>query len=121
MKIRINGNSVRLRLKRSDVTDLAETGIVSQRISFGLHTLDYILKAEETATPKAVFESGRIIISIPEKFAAEWPTNEIVGIEGKQDIGDNDFLKILVEKDFKCLDHTDEDQSDNYENPNRTC
>jgi hypothetical protein len=26
-----------------------------------------------------------------------------------------------VEKDFVCLDHTDEDQSDNYPNPNRTC
>jgi len=27
----------------------------------------------------------------------------------------------LLEKDFVCLDHTTEDQSDNYENPNTTC
>jgi len=27
----------------------------------------------------------------------------------------------LVEKDFICLDETTEDQSDNYENPNKTC
>jgi len=27
----------------------------------------------------------------------------------------------LVEKDFQCLDHTLEDQSDMYHNPNKTC
>ena len=30
-------------------------------------------------------------------------------------------LYLLIEKDFACLDHSSEDQSDNYENPNKTC
>ena len=28
---------------------------------------------------------------------------------------------LLIEKDFVCLDHTLEDQSDNYANPNKVC
>ena len=31
------------------------------------------------------------------------------------------FMKILVEKDFQCLDKTTEDQSDFFVNPNTTC
>jgi len=30
-------------------------------------------------------------------------------------------LKLLLEKDFVCLDDTDEDQSDQYDNPNAKC
>jgi hypothetical protein len=36
-------------------------------------------------------------------------------------LGNGQSLKLLLEKDFVCLDHTDEDQSDNYPNPNKTC
>jgi hypothetical protein len=34
---------------------------------------------------------------------------------------DGTLLTLLIEKDFACLDHVDEDQSDNYPNPNKTC
>jgi hypothetical protein len=32
---------------------------------------------------------------------------------------EDNSLYLLVEKDFVCLDETSEDQSDNYENPNK--
>ena len=36
-------------------------------------------------------------------------------------IGKGKDLFLLIEKDFVCLDHTFEDQSDNYPNPNKLC
>jgi len=36
-------------------------------------------------------------------------------------INDDQSLYLLIEKDFKCLDETTEDQSDNFENPNIAC
>ncbi len=49
---------------------------------------------------------------MPEIMAAEWEITDRVGFEGF----DNDLF-LLIEKDFKCLDETIEDQSDNYDNP----
>ena len=43
---------------------------------------------------------------------AEWADTDRVGFENKA----NNFY-LLVEKDFKCLDNVEEDQSDNYPNP----
>ena len=43
------------------------------------------------------------------------------GFENNMDFGDGKQLFLLIEKDFVCLDETIEDQSDNYENPSKTC
>ena len=46
----------------------------------------------------------------------EWLTTERVTFADE-----SGTVSILLEKDFACLDNTDEDQSDNYPNPNKTC
>jgi len=122
MKLRIKGNSLRLRLSKTDVQRLAETGRVSDKISFGVEQLMYSLKsADNIEQPEATFSINHIIITIPAKFVAEWPSNNTIGIDAIQNTGNNETLSILIEKDFQCLDETTEDQSDNYTNPNSTC
>jgi hypothetical protein len=53
---------------------------------------------------------------MPETMIAEWISTDRVGFDGQ-----SGPVKILVEKDFVCIDNTLEDQSDNYPNPNIKC
>ena len=118
MKIRINNNSLRIRLSKSEVSTLATEGTLDNKINFGTGVLKYILS--QSAVDKqlvATFSNDSIVVSIPDSFALDWPNNNIIGLDGDQPISETETLYILVEKDFKCIDNSTEDQSDNYENP----
>ena len=122
MKIRIKGNAVRLRLSKTDLRVLEENKTVTERTSFGATQLVYELKpVGDCETLSANFENNTITIVIPASFSSVWNANEIVSIDSQQDIGNNETLYILVEKDFQCLDKTIEDQTDYFINPNTTC
>ena len=57
MKLRLNGNSLRLRLTRPEVTQLREAGAVEQSVDFGLGTvLTYRIQSRDVTDPMhAVF------------------------------------------------------------------
>jgi hypothetical protein len=112
MKLRIKGNSVRLRLTRSEVAQLANTGLVEELTNFGSGYLIYAIKTAEQDQLSASFTDGRITIFMPLEFAAAWAGNDIVGLQQ-----DGPGLQILVEKDFTCIDRKEEDQSDQFEHP----
>ncbi len=122
MKIRIKGNSVRLRLSKSEVAKLDNIGYLEEQTSFGDNKFEYALqRTNEGDDLTAKFDAGKISIFIPAKFVKDWPANDTIGFESRMPLTGTDSLYILVEKDFICLDETTEDQSDNYENPNKTC
>lgn len=58
---------------------------------------------------------------VPQALVNGWPQNNTVGFNAKKPLPNNGSLYLLLEKDFICLDDTTEDQSDNYNNPNKTC
>ncbi len=117
MKIRIRGNSIRLRLTKSEVEQFGKDGKVTERTNLGSSAFVYKLAKYDGEEMSAGFEQGEMTIYIPQQIAQDWVTKEIVGFDHliKHDNGEE--LYILLEKDFKCLDQTAEDQSDNYENP----
>lgn len=122
MKIRIKGNSIRYRLSRSEVTRLAETGYLEEQTIFPKNRFLYALQMvgnQQELT--AEFTGSKISIYMPASFVKDWPANNTVGIDCKMALTETDSLYLLVEKDFICLDETSEDQSDNYENPNKSC
>ena len=121
MKLRIKGNSIRLRLTKSEVEQLPNTKYIEEKTSFGKKTFFYALESKASIDKlSASFEDEKITVFIPESFVKDWAGNDIVGIDSNLNIND-DALHILVEKDFKCLNETFEDQSDNFENPNADC
>ena len=65
MKIRINGNSVRLRLTKTEIETFANAGIVSETISFGSSKLVYTLKKGNVKTLAANYHSNQIEVIIP--------------------------------------------------------
>jgi hypothetical protein len=121
MKIRIKGNSIRLRLSQGDVAEFAKTGKVEERTEFGASSQSffYLIAAESDAEKiSARFENGRISITIPQAVAENWRKTEETGISGEQELPTGKTLRILIEKDFACLaPRADEDESDNFPHP----
>ena len=122
MKMRIKGNTIRLRLLRSEVDRLAHSGVVSDEIRFGVDTgqaLKYSIAASDgVEVVTAQFSDDQILILIPESDALDWTTSERVGIEATQDVGNNTVLSMLIEKDFECTSRPDDpDNADAFPNP----
>jgi hypothetical protein len=118
MKLRIKGNSVRYRLTKTDVATFAEKGYVEERTQFGTGVFIYAMKVSDEVAMTATLGNNLIMMSIPATMAKEWTETEQVGMQASIALGaSGDQLSLLIEKDFKCLDDVDEDQSDNYDNP----
>ena len=123
MKIRIKGNSIRLRLTKTDVADLKEKGMVSEKTVFESETIfHYSLYVDaDSKEINAKFSDQTIEIFLPEKEAKILIDTEQITIENSQYNGEKDQLFLLIEKDLQCLDSTSEDQSDMYENTKTQC
>jgi hypothetical protein len=101
MKLRFHGDSLRLRLSQAEMARLAETGRVEDTLTFAPgQILSYSL--ETGAALAAAFDGGRISIVVPVAAA------RIEGASGP--------VKVLVEKDFRCL-HSGEEDADAFPNP----
>ncbi|MCA6075252.1 DUF7009 family protein [Fulvivirga sedimenti] len=103
MKIRILGNSLRLRLSQSEVANLAEDMHVSDSINFGGRKLIYALQGADVESISAEYNGDIITVNVPESQIREWTASEQVGFDHRQKLTDNSYLNILVEKDFACL------------------
>lgn len=123
MKLRIKGNSVRLRLTKTEVDRISsEDGYLEEQTSFGNTHFTYALQQVSSGNElSASFDGNKITMFVPSALTNGWPQNNVVGFEANMPLGENKSLYLLLEKDFVCLDHTNEDQSDNYENPNKVC
>ena len=122
MKLRIKGNSLRIRLTKTEVNIIANTGYLEEETLFGKNKFVYALqRVDEGNELSAALEENKMIIFVPSSLTKEWPANNIVGFNAEMPVADNKTLFLLIEKDFVCLDETTVDQSDNYENPNKTC
>ena len=118
MKIRIKENSIRLRLTRSEVAQFLRDGYYSQTCTIGSSLFSYTLKSSAEADNLcAHFKNGEITVLMPSTWLLQWADEAKVGFSGSISVEDGKVLLIKVEKDFVCLDDTDEDQSDNYPNP----
>ncbi len=117
MKIRIEDNSVRLRLRKSEVTALSEGGVLCGSTEFPEHTFKYCLKASPSVSDlQASFSKGTITVLLPESWARGWAAAPTVGFETQQDL-DGATLHLLIEKDFVCLDRDPETQKDQFAHP----
>jgi hypothetical protein len=121
MKLRLQFNSIRLRLKRSEVEQFVRTGRLEEKIVFGDaagDTLHYVLEASDLmSSPRAGFKAGRIHVQVPTEMVLRWSSGSDIGMESDQPAGDKTQLRILIEKDFACLDGTEEQNFDTFPNP----
>jgi hypothetical protein len=117
MKLRIKGNSIRYRLTKTDIDTFGENGYLEERTEIGMDTFVYALQRSDEVSLSAKLEQNKIVLFMPKSMANEWVSTEKVGYDIRINQPNGAELYLLLEKDFKCLDETIEDQSDNYDNP----
>jgi hypothetical protein len=100
---------------------MGEIGTIQETTSFGNALFTYRLQRNAQESMTASFENGTITVYMPDEMVETLVKTDRIGFDTRQDIGNGETLFILAEKDFQCLDHAIEDQTDMYLNPNKTC
>ena len=123
MKIRIKGNSIRIRIVKTELDNFGRDGYLEERTEFGDNYLTYRLESKEGIDNlQAGMKGSTITVYMPEPMQKEWIATETVGYRNDMPLSNGKSLFILIEKDFKCLDgEVLEDQSDNFDNPLMEC
>jgi hypothetical protein len=122
MKLRIKGNSIRLRLSKSEVAKFETTGRIEEKTEFVDSHFTYALEAVEGINEIMCKNTPNLItVCLPKQMADEWTSTELVGMQNDYEVVSGRKIFLLIEKDFVCIDNTFEDQSDNYPNPNAAC
>ena len=106
MKLRIEGNSLRLRLSEAELQQFGQKGRLEAAAAFGpgeSQTLHYVLaRREAIAGVTAEFTGHVITVYLPESTAQAWIDNAEASLSGLVDNGTAQGLKVLVEKDQDC-------------------
>lgn len=121
MKLRLQSNSIRLRLKRGEVDQLAKTGCVEEKIFVGNDPEDvfhYVLESSAAVSaPIATLTKRGILVRVSAASVSKWATSDDVGIETNVTVGNGKQLQVLIEKDFACLNGPEEQNIDTFPNP----
>ena len=118
MKIRILDDSIRLRLDRGEVDQIASGAAVAGETRFPSGaSFGYALRAGGQAA-HAEFGPQGIVVTLPTERLSNWAgVDEDVSIREELALADGG-LKILVEKDFECLEPREgESQANRFANP----
>lgn len=119
MKLRIKGNTVRLRLTQGEVRALGESGQVQDCTEFpGGTALLYRVKSDDEIQEISItYKSNIIEVRVPVPLVAQWCTTEQVTLSATAVLTVG-TLEVVLEKDFACLTpRPGEDESDHFPHP----
>jgi hypothetical protein len=109
MKLRLEENSVRLRLSEAEVAQFAQTGRVAYTIAFGpaldqtlLYALEKLPATDPATAVRVRYAAGALAVEVPAKLAQEWTATEKNGFSAQILVAEGRELRILVEKDLDC-------------------
>ena len=120
MKLRVLGDSIRLRVSQTELAAIGERGRVSDSVCFPNGSrLVYTLNRDDAAEAlSATFADNEITVVLPANAVDEWVHSDLVALHGSQNLSGQGELKLLIEKDFACLNpRDDEDESDLFQHP----
>jgi hypothetical protein len=121
MKLRIRGDSIRLRLKRGEVDRIAAGGSIVEETHFPQSVLTCRLDVSENSDISASFDNGSVVVSLPKSKVLSWVGSDEVSLHAEQQLSGTGSLSVLIEKDFGCLEpghHRDcEDDQDTFPHP----
>ena len=126
MKLRLKGNSIRVRLDRRDIEGLVDQGRIDDALRFGPGlAFSYAVEVGVAPRdrPKASYADGRLTIRIDPEDVEEWLASERVGFDHQQ-VADGGVVRVLLEKDFACIDRPVGEKADDayaFPNPLAVC
>ncbi len=115
MKLRCSENSIRLRVRKSEVETLKTGAILEEKVQMGAAVFKFGLQSSTKSVVNASFEIGAITVHVPANELEEWLNSEQVGIEAQQQLKEGAVLQLLIEKDFPCVTRTTENKSDTFQ------
>ena len=122
MKLRIKGNSLRLRVTPSEVKQLLRNGVIREHVQLTANPGDRltyaVISCLSGAATTVAYQSGNITVIVPEVQLKNWAGCEEVGVYADVALGDDRVLSVTIEKDFACLDRSDAENEDTFANPN---
>lgn len=122
MKLRIKGNSMRLRVSPTEMKRLLSAGRIEEVIHFGTEPdakLTYALEQAASHEEIAVrYRSQEVTVLLSIEKAQSWAQGTEVGIYGTVSVASGQ-LELVIEKDFACLDRR-EGNEDTFPNPKGT-
>ena len=123
MKLRIQGDSLRVRVGPGEIARLLESGRIEERVHFAEEPearLTYALELGANGhggDPVSVrWRPQELAIVVPREMARAWAESEQVGMSGEANAGAAK-LAVLVEKDFACLEQKEGESEDTFPNP----
>lgn len=120
MKLRILDNSVRLRLSQSEVQQLKVEQQVTASVHFpGQQALSYrVIHQNKLETISLSYDNQQITLAVPSAKIIAWADSDQITIKAENELPEGQVLRILLEKDFKCLTtRAHEDESDMFPHP----
>jgi hypothetical protein len=122
MKLRIKGNSLRLRISPSEMTRLLQSGRIEETIYFGegdSARLTYALEHRpQTMATTVRYAPREVTVVVASGEAHQWAEGQDVGLYGEAATSHGP-LEIAVEKDYACLDKDDAANADTFPHPNQ--
>ncbi len=100
MKLWIRGNSMRLRVSKTELAKLAELGRAEDAIRFSSEqSLRYSIEVRASGAVTATFGADALLVTLPKTRLDLWLRPDEVSVEGSQPIGGGKVLTISLEKD----------------------
>lgn len=102
MKLRLSGNSIRLRLSSAELNDFAVLGRIEEVVLFGPTAggqFSFALESVNGGEVGARLEGSSMTVFVPSQIARNWTRSDQIGIASVQNTG-GPRLEIAVEKDL---------------------
>ena len=121
MKLRIKGNSLRLRVTPSEVKQLLHDGAIREYVQLTANSKDRltysVVSSLSALTTTVAYQLGNIAVSVPQIELERWAGGDDVGVYAEVALGGGQMLSVAIEKDFACLDLSDAENEDTFPNP----
>jgi len=117
MKVRLLNNSIRVRISKTEMKELAEQKYLCTKTSFTDNFLGTYLMVLDQESISIKLQNHRIEIKIPKAKIELMSADDQVGFTENIALENEEPLQFTLEKDFQCLEPRSEDESDLYKNP----
>jgi len=126
MKLRIKGDSLRLRISPREMSRLLVSGRIEETIRFGPGRdakLTYALSTNSGdlvpgAAMTVQYQAQEVVVTMDAAQARAWAEGAEVGLYANINTGGGQ-LEVAVEKDFACLDKGEPENHDTFPHPNK--
>jgi hypothetical protein len=115
MKLRILGNSIRLRLTRSEVERVSSGEVLKETTRLPGGNFCYSLSGADVDEVRAMISGGHLRVTVPRDALTRWHDGDAVAVDAPVESG---AAAVLIEKDYACLTpRPGSDDDDTYPHP----